>query len=191
MIYLVTGYMRSGTSMMMQSLIAGGLEALYDERRENMNKSYGDEHYKPNAKGFYEPSYMEYRKFGFPKMHDGKLLKVLRGGVPMLAVADYLVILMRRHPEEIRQSYEAFFGGKADMVILNNYEERLTNTEEMIRNRRDMNLTCLDYRTVVDDPNLAFETLRENGWPIDVDVAAANVDPTQCRFRLELLEVGI
>jgi len=191
MIYLVTGYMRSGTSMMMQCLVAGGLDPVYDPRREHMNETYGDEHYKPNAKGFYEPSYMEYRKFGFPKMYDGKLMKILRGGVPTLAVADYLVILMRRDPEEIRQSYEAFFGGSADMVILNNYEERLANSEEMIRNRRDMSLTCLDYRSVVDDPRPAFETLHGNGWPIDVDAAAAEVDPTQCRFRLEQLEVGI
>ena len=41
-IYVVTGYMRTGTSMMMQCLQAGGLEAVYSPAREGMNERHGE-----------------------------------------------------------------------------------------------------------------------------------------------------
>ncbi len=53
MIYLVSGDMRTGTSMMMQALEAGGLEAVYNENRDRMNQQYGDKDYQPNGGGFY------------------------------------------------------------------------------------------------------------------------------------------
>jgi len=96
MIYIVTGYMRSGTSMMMQALIAGGLEADYDERRERMNDNYGDKFYRPNGGGFYELSYMEYKKENFPLDHEGKLIKALRGGIDQIAPHEYKIVMMLR-----------------------------------------------------------------------------------------------
>ena len=54
MLYIVSGFMRTGTSMMMKALEAGGLEAAYQQSREAMRKRYADEHYDPNVGGRYE-----------------------------------------------------------------------------------------------------------------------------------------
>ena len=51
MIFIVSGFMRTGTSMMMKCLEAGGLEAVFNPTRERMNKDFGDEHDQPNEGG--------------------------------------------------------------------------------------------------------------------------------------------
>lgn len=191
MIYIVTGYMRSGTSMMMQCLQAGGLEAVFDKRREDMNKNFGDTHYQPNKKGFFELSYPEYNKIGFPLQYKGKLIKCLRGGVYEMAVHQYKVVYMLRDPEEIRQSYEAFFGHNADDQILSKYHEEMDKTISLLENRKDVDLCVFQYRDVVENPTKYFTILKNQGWPIDVEKAVNEVDAEQCRFRIEKLVVGL
>lgn len=177
--------------MMMQALVAGGLTPAYSEGRERFNALMGDESYQPNEGGFYEVPFKEYGQFGFPKQYEGKLIKVLYWGLPTMAVGNYRVVLMRRDPEEIRQSWEAFTGRKADPWTIEHYDELMDETEASLRNRRDTQVTCLDYRDVVDHPGSAFFGLRMAGWPIHIANAVAAVDPAQCRFRRELLTVGI
>ncbi len=191
MIYIVTGYMRTGSSMMMQSLIAGGLEPEYDKRREHMNDTFGDDLYKPNPDGFYELAYPEYEREGFPLMYEGKLIKALRGALPLLAPHDYKMVFMIRNPEEIRQSYEGFFRTGADMWILQKYYERMQQSIDYVRSRGDTDLVVFRYRDVVEEPKKHFEILESRGWPIDVDKAAACVKPELCRFRIEKLVVGL
>ena len=41
MIYVVTGYWRTGTSMMMKCLEAGGLDALYRKRTDSVARANG------------------------------------------------------------------------------------------------------------------------------------------------------
>lgn len=183
--------MRSGTSMMMQALMAGGLDGLYDPSRNVMNKTFGDHTYMPNSGGFFEPSKKQLSEIGFPRNYDGKLMKVLHGGITKLAPMDYKVVLMRRDPEEIRQSYEAFFQSNGKHPIFDKVTELIDLVEEHINNRKDMSLTVLHYRDVVADPLSAFCQLSEDGWPIDVPKAASIVDPEQCRFRLEKMVVGL
>ena len=108
MIYIVAGSQRTGTSMMMQALMAGGLQADFDPSRDQMNAQYGDEDYKPNAGGFYELRKDQYHAVGFPRAHEGKLIKVLNEGVlkiaPRSAGDPYRIVFMRRDAEEMRQS---------------------------------------------------------------------------------------
>ena len=192
--YIVSGYMRTGTSMMMQCLVACGMESVHDLRREQMNQRWGDRFYRPNKHGFYEPWYSQLRDPGFPRQYEGKLLKVLWGGLSALVElpGGYKIVFMRRHPEEIRQSYEGFFGKPLRLPSLFHYEERMRYALDYIENRSDMQLSAVfQYRDVVDNPLPAFQKLANAGWPIDPHVAAAQVDPTQCRFKLENLEVGI
>ena len=195
MLYLVSGYMRTGTSMMMGALIAGGLEAVYSDERQRLNDDWGGDGYTPNER-YWEPTATMMREEGFPRMHDGKLLKVLYGGIPNLAPCPHgiRIVFMRRHPEEIRQSEEAFFKRRKAPPWLEDsgYEERMSLAVEHAHNRRDVrSVTEFQYRDVVADPAEAFRYLRDIGWPIDAVRAAATVDPALCRFRLEELEVGI
>lgn len=188
--YIVSGFMRTGTSMMMAALEAGGLDPVFNPSRDDLNDRHGDEHYKPNEGGFYELSRQQYQQIGFPGMYAGRLLKCLWGGLPRLCPGQYLVVFMMRDPEEIRQSFEAFFGTTAP-PSLKQYKSIMDLSVALLRNRRDTHVHVLQYRDAVDQPLRSFRRLRELGWPISVDEAAAIVDPDLCRFRLEGLEVGI
>lgn len=194
MIYIVSGYMRTGTSMMMDALSAGGLDAAKNPNRDKLNQFYGDDFYKPNPNGFYELSRQEYLQPNFPTTYDGKLLKLLHGGLPFMTPHQYRIVFMRRNPEEIRQSYDAFFGGINTRVkhVVENYKRVMDDVINRLRNRKDIHsLAIFEYREVVDNPKPHFEKLVQTGWPIDVEKAAGVVDESLCRFRLENLVTGI
>ncbi len=197
MIYIVSGYMRTGTSMMMNALSAGGLEPLFNPQRDNMNDRWGDSGYKPNPVGFYELQRQEYRQRGFPGMYEGRLIKLLYGGLPRLAALDsgYRYVFMRRDTEEIRQSYEAFFGAKiarSMQEVMNHYDEIMDDAVKGLHNRKDtVSVHEFWYREVVTHPIEHFQILRDAGWPIEVSKAAMTVDTSQCRFKREILTEGI
>lgn len=190
-IQIVSGFMRSGTSMMMQCLTSGGLTPAYSDQREEM-QSFGDEYYKPNKGGFFEVSLSEYREIGFPLNYQGKLIKIMSWGLDGMTVNPdgYRIVFMLRDPEEIRQSHEAAFNESAH--VPKDYRERMASIIERMRNRKDvLSITPLEYREVIDNPQAAFEKLTNDGWRIDVNSAINIVDPTQCRFRIEELVEGI
>lgn len=192
MVFVVSGFMRTGTSMMMKALEAGGLDACYAQSRNVMKDRFADEHYDPNIGGLFELERGDYRMFGFPKRHEGKLIKALNQGVPRMAVMPHgiRVVFMRRDPEEVRQSYDAFFDQQ-----LRNIEHLDRNMQDVIariQNRRDVkSLDVFWYRQVIGSPLSHFEVLKANGWPIDPEAAAGVVDPALCRFKIENLTVGI
>ena len=177
--------------MMMRALEAGGLEAAYRADRDKMKNHYADEHYDPNIGGLYELERQDYRNPDFPRDFDGKLIKALNIGVPRMAVMKdgIRVVFMRRDKEEIRQSYDAFFG---QQIQIDNIDKQMERIIEKIKNRRDV-LSCDVYwfREVINNPYEHFAELKRHRWPIDIDKATDMVDPKYCRFRLENLTVGI
>lgn len=178
----------------MQALIAGGMDAAWSEQRDQLAERRADRHYHPNPGGLYEVALKEYGQVAFPLAYQGKLIKVMLWGLDGLAVnpEGYRVIMMRRDPEEIRQSFEAFFGKPCRHPWLVEYETRLVRAEALIRNRLDVrSQATVDYRSLVANPAAAFRALAAEGWPIDAAKAAAVIDPAQCRYRLENLTVGI
>lgn len=192
MIHIVSGMYRSGTSAMMQALIAGGLSAAYSEDRNKLAEQHADDHYHPNRSGLYEVPLKEYGGLTFPLQYQGKLIKVMLWALDHLAVnpEGYRVVIMRRDPEEIRQSFEGFFGKKC--APLDEYYERIERAANALANRRDVRSVCVtNYSDVVANPELAMIRLRGDGWPIDPLEAAAVIDPSQYRFRRELLTAGI
>jgi len=191
-VYIVSGFMRTGTSMMMRALEAGGMQACYRQSREDMRKRYADEHYDPNFGGLYELERKDYQKWDFPRGYEGKLIKALSLGVPQMDVMPdgIRVVFMRRHPEEIRQSYLAFFN--RDLRGTERLDERMEHIIARIENRRDvLSMDVLWYREVVERPLECFERLRDRGWPIDVKAAVATVNPELCRYKLERLTIGV
>jgi len=191
MLYVVSGHMRTGTSMMMKALEAGGLDAAYQQSRDEIKDRYADEHYDPNVGGLYELARPMYHQPKFPRMYDGKLIKGMNLCVTrMLVMPAIRVVFMRRDDEEIRQSYDAFFG--ADVGITSEFQTRMDEIVKMIRNRKDVK-SCHEfwYRDVVRNPLTHFETLRDAGWAIDPQKCAEIVDPKYCRFKRENLSVGV
>lgn len=194
-IYIVAGSQRTGTSMMMRALMAGGLEADYDPSRDAMNDRHGDDHYRPNDGGFYELRRDQYQASGFPRAHEGKLIKVLNEGVLKIAPrsqADrYKIVFMRRDFEEMRQSWVAFFGVGADHPGLRgDAQQRMADILGILRLRRDVDVLPLQYRDVVAAPLRTFEALAAIGWPIEPGSAAAEVRPELCHMKLEELAIG-
>ena len=111
-VYVVSGFMRTGTSMMMRALESGGMTACYRQSRDEMRLRFADEHYDPNIGGLYELAPKDYQDKNFPEPYKGKLIKGLNFCVPRMKVMPdgIRVVLMLRDKEEIRQSYDAFFG---------------------------------------------------------------------------------
>lgn len=191
-LYVVSGFMRTGTSMMMRALEAGGLDAAYAQSRDVMKNRFADENYDPNIGGLYELKPQDYKRRDFPRQFAGQLIKGLNMSVPRMSVMNsgIRVVFMRRDAEEIRQSYDAFFN--TQLRNTENLDANMEDILERIRNRRDViSLDVFWYRAVVDEPLAHFETLARNGWPIDARKAAETVDPKYCRFRREILTEGI
>lgn len=173
MIYVVSGYMRSGTSMMMEALQAGGLEAAYSERRdEEMNARWGepDGSYLPNER-YFELDRFDYRRPDFTRAFEGKLVKCLFGGALRLPVGEYRCVFMRRPTEEIAQSLLAFFGEVPDLVESGRLDAEIERALSILRDRRSfVTVDEVWLADVITDPQSVFSRL---GWPIDVDAAAA------------------
>lgn len=191
-VYVISGWMRSGTSMMMKALETGGMDAVYRQSRDEMKNRYADEHYDPNIGGLYELERTDYQKPDFPRGYEGKLIKALRAGPASMRVmpGGIKVVFMRRDPEEQRQSYMAFFGGQAPTV--EQIAQQVERSLEAAKNRRDTEVMELAYKYVIRNPYRAFEMVRDFYCvDLDVDAAAATVDEQYYRFRKEELEVGI
>lgn len=190
-VYVVGGFMRSGTSMMMRALEAGGMTACYRQSRDEMKARFADAHYDPNVGGLYELERTDYLKPDFPRGYEGKLIKALRMGPARMAVmpGGSRVLFMRRDAEEIRQSCMAFFGS-ADWTV-EGIESQVRQSLEAIRNRRDTEVMEVPYRSVVEHSAEWFARIRDFGFPIDAEKAAAVVSDQHLRYRRENLEVGI
>lgn len=190
-VFVVGGYMRSGTSMMMKALEAGGMDARYRASREEMRLHYADEHYDPNIGGLYELERSDYLKSDFPRGYEGKLIKALRLGVAQMNVmpGGIRVLFMRRDAEEIRQSYMAFFG-RSDTTV-EGIEAATKRSLELARNRRDTRVMEVPYRGVVENPGHWFRRIHRFGFCIDEKKAVAVVQDSLLRYRLEDLTVGI
>lgn len=193
-IYIVSGFMRTGTSMMMKALEAGGLTAAYSDDRDKLKDLYTDKYYNPNEGGLYELDRADYMTMDFPNQFHGKLIKVLQKGVPHMQVTQGAhVIFMRRDQEEIRQSFLAFFNTSLQSPLFDEqFQLRMDNILAQIKNRKDV-LSCTElwYRDVITDPAAAFGQLKAVGWDIDINKAAAVVKPELLRYKREELTEGV
>lgn len=190
-VHIISGMMRCGTSLLMDAMKAGGMDVAYKESRDKMKDAYSDESFNPNPAGLYELEWMDYNQIGFPVQYKGKTIKCLQDGLARLCVMPKIrICFMRRDFEEIRQSYEGFFGQKL-MKDAEKFKQQTDLIIEQMQNRKDTEITVLFYPDVIENPQREFQKLKDNGWNIDVHKAAAVVNPELYRFRLEKLEIGI
>lgn len=183
MIYVVTGFPRSGTSMMMRCLEFAGIKPCVHPGREILMNRRNDGEYKPNPHGWYEVLPTQYRMFGFTaKVPDGQSVKIPLLHLPVLAPVQATVIMIHRDPMEVRNSYLATFPREPfDQQYRNwpNYLTNLTNgVREIMMDRKSVTLYELHYSDVVADPVKAMSHL-----PIDADKAALGVDRSLYRHK--------
>lgn len=176
-VYIVSGYMRSGTSMMMKALIQGGISARYSIKKDSiLNERYEGSDYHPNPEGFYELGPKDFESPLFPSDYSGFLIKALHWRLKMLPPFCYNVVFMLRNPKEIEVSYLKMFRHRPPFV-LEKYDSFVAETLALLENRKDMTVTTVWHHDMIEHPEKVMTTLISRGFPVtDQDSAIKAVN---------------
>jgi hypothetical protein len=183
---IVSGLPRSGTSMAMKMLEAGGLELVVDNIRT------ADE---DNPKGYYEDERVkdlaEMEEKGWLREARGKVIKVVSSLLNYLPTDNaYKVVFLRRNLHEVLASQTKMLDRRdeqshtEDQELLQMYASHLEKVEFQLRFRPNFEAIYVNYSDVVADP--AREARRIAGFVgggLDVDRMAGAVDGSLYRNR--------
>jgi hypothetical protein len=184
-ITIVSGLPRSGTSMVMQMLEAGGLKPLSDELRE------ADE---DNPRGYYEfePVKQTAKDAAWVPLARGKVVKIIyRLLYDLPKDQQYRVIFMQRNMEEIIASQNAMLerrgqrgGGLSDENMAKAFEGQLAEFEEWIASQPCFSVLYVKYKDALEDPLAQSERISSFlGGGLDTAAMAEVVDPSLYRKR--------
>ena len=183
-VYLIVNVHRSGSSMLMRCLEAGGLQAVGDKNLELNSSAPLD--YIPNPNGFYQ--FNNLINDNFYSTYAGKLIKYPIRKIRYLPSGEYKIILLKRNPEEIRMSMSKWTPYKSwgkDETITYLYEEYIDLVLNHLSSLAGAEISVMDYKDIVQSPKQAFAKLVDAGWPIDTESAAQVVDQSLYRLKLE------
>ncbi len=185
-VILVSGLPRSGTSMAMKMLDAGGLSVIQDGIRA------ADE---DNPKGYFEDERIK----NLANMEDKSWFRDLRGHVIKVvsSLLQYLpddnfyrVVFVRRDLHEVLASQQKMLDRREegnqteDEAMLKMYEQHLEKVQFQLRFREYFDVLYLNYRDVLNDPQREAGRMNDFfGGRLDVDAMAAVVDPNLYRNR--------
>ena len=188
-VYMVSGYMRSGTSMMMKVLEGAGMTACYNTRKDEvLGEKYAKSDYHPNPEGFFELGRREFEDPGFPQHYAGKLIKVLHWRLEGLPSFRYRICFMTRDPKEIEVSYLKMFQRRPPFV-LQRYHELLGEIQGTVEKRGDCELIFVPHGRMIKEPEKVLAELKGLGWPIfDIPKGASCVKRDLYRSKSENLE---
>ncbi len=185
-IIIVSGLPRSGTSMMMKMLEAGGIPPLTDEIREADTD---------NPKGYYEFERVKKLDKGdtawLPEA-EGKSVKVISALLKHLPDDyDYRIIFMRRDMDEILASQRKMLirrGENADDVnettMAQLFKKHLNQVENWLAQQSNVQTIFLHYSAILADPVPAIAKLNAFlGEKLEATAAAQVVDPDLYRNR--------
>ena len=179
-IVIVSGLPRSGTSMMMKMLEAGGIPPLTDKLRTADND---------NPKGYYEferVKQMDKGDTGWMAQAQGKVVKVISALLKHLPAGyNYQVIFLRRHMSEILASQRKMLINRgedpdkmddAQMTML--FENHVRQVESWLAQQPNIEVLYVHYSDVMADPLTAINSMgRFLGRDLDVRAMAEVVDP--------------
>ncbi|MEM7583164.1 MAG: sulfotransferase [Acidobacteriota bacterium] len=185
-IIVVSGLPRSGTSMAMKMLEAGGLTTVIDGIRT------ADE---DNPKGYYEDE----RVKDLAQMEDkswlaeskGKVIKVISYLLKELpAHHNYKVLFMRRHLQEVLASQTKMLARRgeisesSDERMIEIYEDHLWKVNRLIKREPHIEALDVPYKQVLEDPAGQAQLIRDFlGLDLDVTKMAGVVDNSLYRNR--------
>ena len=157
--YIVSGLERSGTSLLMQILRAGGLEISFDDSRTP------DE---SNPKGYYE---LEGGKIinklmdgTFPlDEYKGKFIKITAYGLNFLPPGNYKILYSERNIEEILDSME-----KMARIKDKNREETKESfvklnlmIKDQITFREDVDVLLVNFNNILSNPEVNIKKIAD------------------------------
>ena len=158
--YIVSGLERSGTSLMMQILHAGGMPTAFDDglRKPDVN----------NPKGYYELAggkiinQLMDGTFNLEK-YRGQVIKITSYGMKFLPPGKYKIIYSERNIEEILDSMEKMTGIKDK-----NREETkriFTKLNDIVRNtiigREDIDVLLVNYNDIIANPETSIKKIHK------------------------------
>ena len=184
-ITIVSGLPRSGTSMMMKMLEAGGMEILTDKIREADDD---------NPQGYYEFERVKKLKEDQAWLEDarGKAVKVISALLKDLPPGyNYKVIFMRRKLEEVLASQKQMLvrrGEPTDRVsderLRQLFQKHLQRVAVWLDEQPNFAVIYVDYNEVLDDPVVHVNRINQFlGNTLDVEKMAGVVDKSLYRRR--------
>jgi hypothetical protein len=187
MIAIVSGRPRSGTSLMMQMLVAGGMQPLADgERRADDDNPRG---------------YLEWERIktlpndpGCIAEGEGKVVKVIAKLLLSLPAGhDYRVVFMERPMPEVLASQDQmlrrrgnFKEGADHRLITAAFEKHLREVYAWLEGKAFVNAVRVPYHEVLERPgDVALRLAEFLGIPLNVDGMTQQVDPSLYRNRVK------
>jgi len=178
-VVVVSGLPRSGTSMLMSMLNAGGLEVISDENRAPD---------RDNPKGYYEDDRVKILESTSDKSWvrgaRGKGIKVISHLLRTLPAENfYRVLLARRDLGEILMSQNKMLDRLGennpidDAEAISHYQQHLRQVHSMVGVRSNFELMEVDYSGVVSDPGVWSEGI--------CDFLRMDLDPAQMRGMVD------
>ena len=183
--YIVSGIPRSGTSMMMQMLQAGGIPLFYSEQREAMLREKYNREHEANPNGFFELRMSEAQSLCFSdKIPEGHAATIFTEYLPILGAEPTKVVWMEREPEEIRLSQLKVFNIDLEKKHPNwpkYYYMIRDKVRSILDDRRSIEYIEINHRDCIDD--VASVVSRLSGFIPVSSSACAAVDRGLHRWR--------
>ena len=183
---IVTGLPRSGTSMMMQMLAAGGIPALSDGLRAPDAS---------NPRGYFEfdPARRLKQDSSWIPSARGKAVKIIAQLLPHLPQGNFRLIFMERDLREVVDSQRQMLAKSSsvnptlsDERLMKVYATQLTMVGKLLRTSA-LPVLRVNYRQCVENPaSVAGDIYRFLGGKLCVDSMTRAVDQSLYRQRTEM-----
>jgi hypothetical protein len=183
-IAIVSGLPRSGTSLMMQMLAAGGMTVLSDGERVADTD---------NPRGYCEWERIKQlpKEAACIAEAEGKAVKVISQLLFALPAGhDYRIIFMQRPLPEVVASQAEMIrrrgtsGAPLPEALIAGLRAHLTQVNVWLGQRSDILVVRLEYHSVLRDPRSAAKNVRDFlQQGLDVEAMAMQVDPSLYRQR--------
>jgi hypothetical protein len=190
-ITIVSGLPRSGTSMMMRMLEAGGMDVAVDNIRE------ADE---DNPKGYYELEKVKDIKNDYSWLDNvqGKVVKMVSMLLYELpSTRDYNIIFMQRDIGEILASQRTMLQRKGNRSDINDEEmgklfnRHLEEIENWLAGQKNMRVFYINYKNVIEDPrNIAQVINHFLNETLNIEKMVETVDRSLYRQRSALMKAS-
>ena len=182
---IVSGLPRSGTSLMMQMLAAGGMQVLTDGRRA------ADQH---NPRGYFELEAVKHTRtdHSWLAQAEGKAVKVVHLLLPHLpSDREYRVIFMHRNLTEVIASQRAMLQQQGrpvatlpDSKLGEIFEKQLAEVRQWLSQNPNFQVLNLRHRNVIEMPlTVAQQITAFLGGDFDPKRMAAAVEPNLHHHR--------
>ena len=184
---IVSGLPRSGTSMMMRMLDAGGIPALTDNvRRADEDNPRGYYEYEPVKQTKQDPSWLD--------TAGGRVVKmVYRLLYDLPPGRRYRIVFMKRNLNEVVASQDVMLsrrgregGGLSKEKLIGLFEQQLAEFDQWVRQQPHFEVLYVSYNDVLTDPGPAVQALNTFlGGRLNTSAMLKTVEPQLYRQRAD------